>query len=138
MKTLSVQEPWAWAIVHGHKGVENRKWRTRYRGPLLIHAPAKIDPAGRELLAAAGVAVPPDEELPRSAIVGRVDLVDCVPYPGPGLEQSLLSGDLLADPLACGPFCWIVPAPRVLRDPIPAAGRLGLWDHPEPAETDYV
>ena len=38
MKALSVCQPWAWAIVHGIKKVENR-WRpTRHRGPLVIHA----------------------------------------------------------------------------------------------------
>ena len=38
IKCLSVCEPWAWAIIHGPKGIENRSWATAYRGPLLIHA----------------------------------------------------------------------------------------------------
>ena len=38
MKALSIQQPWAWAIVNGFKPVENRTWRTNYTGPLLIHA----------------------------------------------------------------------------------------------------
>ena len=38
MKCLSILQPWAWAIIHGGKDVENRTWRTAYRGPLLIHA----------------------------------------------------------------------------------------------------
>ena len=33
MKILSVRQPWAWLIVAGHKDIENRKWRTSYRGP---------------------------------------------------------------------------------------------------------
>ena len=37
MKTLSVRESWAYYIVAGLKDVENRMWRTEYRGPLLIH-----------------------------------------------------------------------------------------------------
>ena len=37
-KCLSVRQPWAWLIVHGHKPLENRSWATSYRGPLLIHA----------------------------------------------------------------------------------------------------
>ena len=40
MKTLTIHPVWAWAIVHGHKRVENRTWRTAHRGPLLIHASA--------------------------------------------------------------------------------------------------
>src|SRR5664280_3664302 len=37
VRILSVQQPWAWAIVEGHKRVENRTWTTPYRGPVLIH-----------------------------------------------------------------------------------------------------
>ncbi len=38
MKALSIRQPWAWLIAHGYKDIENRKWSTNYRGPLLIHA----------------------------------------------------------------------------------------------------
>ena len=40
MKAISVRNPWAWAIAHGGKRVENREWQypPTYRGPLLIHA----------------------------------------------------------------------------------------------------
>ena len=37
-KALSIQQPWAWLIVNDHKDIENRDWRTHYRGPVLIHA----------------------------------------------------------------------------------------------------
>jgi hypothetical protein len=38
MRALTVQQPWAWAIVHGGKDVENRTQAWGYRGPLAIHA----------------------------------------------------------------------------------------------------
>lgn len=38
---LSIRQPWAWAIVHAGKDVENRDWRTKYRGLVCIHA-AKV------------------------------------------------------------------------------------------------
>ncbi len=38
MKTLTVKQPFASAIVHGIKDVENRNWSTDYRGPVLIHS----------------------------------------------------------------------------------------------------
>jgi len=38
MKTLSVRQPWATLICSGIKTVENRTWKTDYRGKLLIHA----------------------------------------------------------------------------------------------------
>ena len=37
MKCLSIQQPWAWAVVNGWKPIENRTWHTNYHGPLLIH-----------------------------------------------------------------------------------------------------
>lgn len=47
LPVLSVIQPWAWLIVHGGsvgigKGVENRVWSTSYRGPVLIHASARM------------------------------------------------------------------------------------------------
>ena len=39
IKAISVRQPWAWLILHGKKSIENRKWNSRYRGRLLIHAP---------------------------------------------------------------------------------------------------
>jgi hypothetical protein len=40
MKVLVVQQPWAWLIVNKHKDIENRTWKTKHRGPLLIQASA--------------------------------------------------------------------------------------------------
>jgi hypothetical protein len=40
---LSIQQPWTWLIVNGHKDIENRDWTTSYRGPLLIHAGKRVD-----------------------------------------------------------------------------------------------
>jgi hypothetical protein len=38
MKALSLRQPWAWAIVHAGKRIENRTWNTSLRGDFLIHA----------------------------------------------------------------------------------------------------
>jgi hypothetical protein len=38
LKALSVRQPWAHAIIHLGKDIENRTWPTSYRGPVLIHA----------------------------------------------------------------------------------------------------
>jgi hypothetical protein len=37
-RAISIRLPWAWLIVNGFKDVENRSWRTRHRGTILIHA----------------------------------------------------------------------------------------------------
>ena len=38
MKAISVRQPWAALIALGVKDIENRVWRTRYRGVILVHA----------------------------------------------------------------------------------------------------
>ena len=53
MRALTVKQPWAWAIVHGGKDVENRGWvpTTRHTGravDLLIHAGRGVDDVALE------------------------------------------------------------------------------------------
>jgi hypothetical protein len=143
MKVLTVKQPWAWAIMAGHKRVENRTWLTRYRGPLAIHAGLKIDPAGYAALAAIGVRGPwsevrgneprtTDHGLILGAILGIVDLVDVV-----RMDQEDCAGEFLfppsafrLPPLSTGPYCWLLANPRPLPEPIPMPGRQGLWECP--------
>lgn len=82
MKALSIRQPWAWLLVHGHKDIENRDWVTGYRGRLLLHAGKGMTRDDYEECArfavSCGVIVPPAAELPRGGIVGVATLVDCV------------------------------------------------------------
>jgi hypothetical protein len=32
---LSIRQPWAWLICHAGKNIENRPWRTQFRGRFL-------------------------------------------------------------------------------------------------------
>jgi hypothetical protein len=38
MKCLSVRNPWSYLICSGLKDVENRTWKTNFRGEILIHS----------------------------------------------------------------------------------------------------
>src|SRR5580704_17656926 len=101
MKALSIHQPWAWAILHAGKTVENRTWPTRYRGPLLIHASKARSSYDRgaqiDWAQAYGVASPPWEGLVVGALVGVVDLVEC-----------LRASQGTANPLVEGPVCWVL------------------------------
>lgn len=46
IRALSIQQPWAWLIVQGHKCVENRTWATKFRGSFLVHAGKTVDRDG--------------------------------------------------------------------------------------------
>lgn len=132
MKALSVHQPWAWALLHAGKDVENRTWETRYRGPLAIHASKTRDSYDAQNAAAwltlFGVELPAWEDLATGAIVGVVDLVDCVQVPVgvpgyvPGRGKS---------PWAQGPWLWVVENPRPLAKPVPYRGAQGLFNVPD-------
>lgn len=78
MKALSINQPWAWLIVNGHKGVENRDWDTSYRGEFLVHAGKKIDYSAWDYLEDTDIQIPPPSELPTGGIVGKARLINTV------------------------------------------------------------
>lgn len=84
MKALSIRQPWAWLIVNGYKDIENRSWRTKYRGPVLIHAAKgmtrnEYEEACRTVVdVLAAIDIPDFEALERGGIVGVAEIVDCV------------------------------------------------------------
>src|SRR5262249_36912287 len=112
MKALTVRQPWAALIISGRKRIENRTWRTSYRGPLLIHAGIS-----RADLGALGRADPRDADLDFGALIGVAHLVDVVPLAA-----------VRSWPFAEGPWCWILRNPRPLARPIPMRGQLFLWN----------
>ena len=74
-EALTIKQPWAWAIIEAGKDVENRKQRTRHRGPLFIHAGLQDSLEGWEWLDEMDIPLPVDP--PNGGVVGLVDLVDC-------------------------------------------------------------
>ncbi|CAB3972312.1 MULTISPECIES: ASCH domain-containing protein [Burkholderia] len=85
MKALSIRQPWAWLIAAGHKDIENRAWRTAYRGPLLIHASKGMTRQEYEDCMAFAIRAglrsyfPRDQDLERGGIVGVADLISVDP-----------------------------------------------------------
>ncbi|CAI1622745.1 ASCH domain [Serratia quinivorans] len=86
MKALSIRQPWAWLIVKGYKDIENRTWRTNYRGPVLIHASA-AKPSKEDMTTAANILfklcgwsrhLPDRDSFYRGGIVGVATVTDCV------------------------------------------------------------
>lgn len=91
---LSVRQPWAWAIIHAGKDIENRSWQAvnhglTKRGRIAIHASkgmAKQEYEDsrdfiNEVLAASpdfGLRCPPALDLLRGGIIGTVEVVDVV------------------------------------------------------------
>ncbi len=86
---LSIRQPWAWAIINAGKDIENRDWRTNFRGPVCIHA-AKGMTLGEfdgfvDLARAmyrqgiwTGPFIPERKALSLGGIIGVAEIVDCV------------------------------------------------------------
>lgn len=146
MRILTVRQPWAWAIIHGGKDVENRVRNIagNYRGPVAIHA-AKVNDTdawaamGRTNLAAYSRALDVPEPLIGGAIIGVVELVDvhsasvldgCGHIRHDCPDHGTCRGH--CSPWAQGPAPdgWfqhlVLENPRALGEPISYRGALGL------------
>ncbi|MCI0703585.1 MAG: ASCH domain-containing protein [Planctomycetia bacterium] len=128
MKAVSIHQPWAWAILHAGKNVENRTWRTHHRGPLLIHAARSRKSYDQQDAgmwpSLYGVELPPWEELTTGAILGVVDVVDCVEI---GLDGDL--GEHSASVWALeGMYGWVLANPRAFTASVPRRGAQMLFD----------
>lgn len=87
MKALSIKQPWASLIAHGIKDVENRTWKTHFRGKIYIHASAKGTAAEFSVSQTAELFKNEiwhpetgfkSELFEVSAIIGEVEIIDCV------------------------------------------------------------
>jgi hypothetical protein len=79
VKALSIRQPWAWLIVNGYKDVENRKWRTDFRGWFLVHAGKQFDHKGYKWVKAnSKIKMPAINEFEMGGIVGSAEIIDCV------------------------------------------------------------
>ncbi len=89
LRALSIYQPFAHLIVHSDeelkryvsKRIENRKWHTPLRGPLLIHAGKSTRCVDAFTEATIG------KTMAFGAIVGIAELIDCVPI-GPKERES--------------------------------------------------
>jgi hypothetical protein len=124
LRALSIRQPWAWAITHGPKRIENRSWRTNYRGLLLLHASKGRNRFRRNCESLAPIIeLPEDAAFTRGAIVGVAELVDCVDVE----SRPELAANPFADP---GSIWWLLQNVRAFSEPIPYTGSLNLFRVP--------
>ncbi|MEL6610169.1 MAG: hypothetical protein AAFO93_14775 [Pseudomonadota bacterium] len=115
---LSVRQPWAWAIVAGHKVIENRSKGSIAAGNMdcrriAIHAATGLKEDefqwGHWRLHRHGVTCPRPDALPRGAIVGAVDVIDIISE-----SDSEWFGGPMGLLLANAEMCEAIPAPGAL------------------------
>jgi hypothetical protein len=118
MKALSIQQPWAWLIVNGHKNIENRDWPTNFRGKIYVHAGKKLDKDAITYIKHEY----PDIQLPDAydlgGVVGTVVITGCI-------TESL-------NRWFYGDYGFTLASPHKLPF-TPYRGMLGLFEIPEQA-----
>ncbi len=148
MKALSIRQPWAWAILHAGKDIENRDWYASFRGRFAIHAakgmtaqeyrdgiayihrafianvlmtPTTVQLGDGRLSVASGEIVTPGfDDIARGAIVGVADLCACISSsPSPWFE---------------GKYGFVLRNVIALPEPILCKGALSFWDVPPDVE----
>lgn len=149
-RILTVRQPWAWAIIHGGKNVENRSTNIAgdYRGPVLIHAAKAYDADWQsDVLVGLMSRHPGVYEEPQpwrdhaGEIIGVVDLVD-VHLGSRNPEWCWHDDRGMKD--RCSPwgeddsFHLVFENPRALDEPIPYTGALGLRRSPFNVEDDWL
>lgn len=67
MRGLTLKQPWASLVAFGLKTVETRKWATRHRGAIAIHAGKTADPAMFERIEAYGRILSDRDKCPTEA-----------------------------------------------------------------------
>jgi hypothetical protein len=122
VKALSYHQPRAEQIVRGEKTVDLRTWQVSYRGPLAVHASSKRrDGRCREL------GYDP-ATLAYGAVVGTVELADIRALDAEGYE-ALRAEHALTAPFPGVPcYAWLLAHPARLPEPIPARGRMRLFE----------
>lgn len=143
MKTLSIKNPWAYLCAAGIKPIENRTWKTNFRGTFLIHASGQIYPFFKgnnlafeieqwdDINKVIDLSIPGEKEkfFTTSAIIGQADLVDCViNHPSIWAEKTPMG----RYPIPKGEkiYNWVLENAILYPKPIlNVKGKLSFWEY---------
>lgn len=138
MRALSVKQPWADLIVSGLKDIENRTWKTNFRGRIYIHASQKYASVGfnsvgglsdlltKAQLSSVGSSI--EMQLVRgrfitSAIIGEVDIIDCTQN-----HTSIWAQKTYSD--CPNQWNWVLANPVKYPEPtLNVKGSLSFWEY---------
>jgi hypothetical protein len=119
---LTVKQPWAWAIIHGGKDIENRSWKPRRPCRVLIHAGLTTDHDGLTFLRTMGIRRP--RAFVHGAIIGIVD------YTGWDADDRGSKIKLMTSWRVKGYYHWHFERPFPAKEPIPMRGQPAFFHPP--------
>ncbi len=112
-KAISLKQPWASLIADGTKTIETRKWKTNYRGDIVVCSSQhpKIEPWGKALCV--------------------IELYDIRPMTK---EDQVAACYELYD----GAYSWLFKNVRVLQKPVPVKGQLNIFTLSLPQKLSFA
>ena len=123
---LTLHRPWPALILHAGKRVENRAWRTHYRGPIFLHAGQRWDDAALDFAAT----IPMPEGTTAADWVSQFEQGHPIGIVG----LARLTATRLNDPspwAITGQCQWILDEQvHAFAEPVPCKGKQGLWAAP--------
>jgi hypothetical protein len=162
---ISIRQPWAHLIASGWRPVELRSWPTKFRGTIAIHAGTSYSDMSDyvyafltnlhpDLLAhmesfdgnveagigsdpvKRGKAVNPASQFHFGAIIGTVDIIDCLPV-AEAFEVIETTQKANGEP-SCrihpcdwvktdSGYVWLLQNAKIFKSPIPAKGKLQIF-----------
>jgi activating signal cointegrator 1 len=156
MKAITIYQPWAQLIAVGAKTFETRSWATKHRGPIAIHAGARLTtkqifkvmepPALTLAWLALKSAVPEGsvfDGLPRGAVVAVGDLVDVWEVSASGEDWADMAkanepafgkrirnepNEIAFGDWTPGRYAWELRNVRPLAEPVKALGLQSVWN----------
>ena len=132
-KAITICQPYADLVLlpmsdPRAKRTENRTWPSGYRGPLLIHAGKSKDwidaDPNRPGFDSFGFEI---EQLVRGALIGVVDMIDCLRAEDVAKKYRQLKGH----PHISGPWCHLYANVRRFVKPLPYGGQRGFFNVPD-------
>ena len=134
MRAFTVYQPYAYAIIAGLKQYETRPRKTHIRGRVAVHA-GRLDEvhatkhlSGNDFWALMAE-IGGKTDLPRGAVLGTVEIVDCVPVEE--IIHTLSERERLLGDYSPGRFAWVLKNPVAFSMPVPAKGKQGWWNWDE-------
>lgn len=145
MKAITIKNPWAYLIVRGIKDIENRSWKTNYRGKVLIHVSKSCDKRFFDKTNDESYKIICDTVLnslskeqyysQNSCIIGEVEIVDCViNHPSIWAEKSntvyQLAPEETSEDYPKPIYNWVLANAKMYDDPIfNVKGKQSFWEY---------
>lgn len=135
MKALSIKQPWASLIAHGIKDIENRTWKTHFRGRIYIHASSNtkgfLALLNKQQVEDLRQKTDLEFEFTTSEIIGEVDIIDCViNHPSVWAERTTIhieNGKMYSNEKPT--YNWVLANAKLYDKPIMnVKGKLSFWE----------